>query len=87
MINQRMKFEKRHVVIAVYCLFSPSFLFFCFFPWILSSSASQAATVPNDTPSQLAHIRAAVDVYLTQVKEVAKRALGPLEDTEYKALK
>lgn len=57
------------------------------FPPFLSSSGSQGAALQADAPSQLAHVRAAMDVYLTQVKDSAKRALDQLDDTEYKELK
>lgn len=43
--------------------------------------------MPADAPSQLAHVRAAVDVYLTQVKESANKVLEHLDDTEYRDLK
>lgn len=54
---------------------------------MFSSAGSQAASLQADAPSQLAHIRAAADVYFTQAKEAAKRALNQLDDTEYKELK
>lgn len=46
-----------------------------------------ASLLQADAPSQLAHVRAAMDVYLTQVKDSAKRALDQLDDAEYKELK
>lgn len=49
----------------------------------LPVAGSQAAAVPAEVPSQLDHIRSAVGVYLTQVKESAVRALDNLDDTEY----
>uniref|UniRef100_A0A8C9ZK58 Apolipoprotein A-Ib n=1 Tax=Sander lucioperca TaxID=283035 RepID=A0A8C9ZK58_SANLU len=54
---------------------------------LLLAVGSQAATLQADAPSQLAHIRAAMDVYMTQVKESALKALDQLDDTEYKDLK
>merc|ERR1712180_319556 len=54
---------------------------------LLLAVGSQGASLQSDAPSQLAHARAALDVYLTQVKESAKRALGQLDDTEYKEFK
>ncbi|XP_068441622.1 apolipoprotein A-I-like [Clinocottus analis] len=48
---------------------------------------SNAASLQADAPSQLAHARAAMDVYLTQVKDSANKALDQLDDTEYKELK
>ncbi|XP_061683189.1 apolipoprotein A-Ib [Syngnathoides biaculeatus] len=54
---------------------------------LLLAIGSQAASVQVDQPSPLAHVRAAADVYLTQIKESAKRALDQLDDTEYKDFK
>ncbi|WP_289449418.1 hypothetical protein, partial [Klebsiella pneumoniae] len=54
---------------------------------LLLAVGSQAASLQADAPSQLAHLRAALDVYLTQVKDSANRALDQLDDTEYKELK
>merc|ERR1711915_34895 len=54
---------------------------------LLLAVGSQGASLQADAPSQLAHVRAAMDVYMTQVKESAKRALDQLDDTEYKELK
>ncbi|XP_018543131.1 apolipoprotein A-I [Lates calcarifer] len=54
---------------------------------LLLAVGSHAASLQADAPSQLAHVRAAMDVYLTQVKESAQRALAQLDDTEYKDLK
>jgi len=54
---------------------------------LLLAVGSQGASLQADAPSQLAHVRAAMDVYLTQVKDSAKRALDQLDDTEYKELK
>merc|ERR1711951_17288 len=54
---------------------------------IMKFVALALALLQADAPSQLAHVRAAMDVYLTQVKESAKRALDQLDDTEYKELK
>uniref|UniRef100_A0A8C3G7T5 Apolipoprotein A-Ib n=2 Tax=Cyclopterus lumpus TaxID=8103 RepID=A0A8C3G7T5_CYCLU len=54
---------------------------------LLLAIGSHAATLQADAPNQLAHVRAAMDVYLTQVKDSAKKALDQLDDTEYKELK
>merc|ERR1712212_93911 len=54
---------------------------------LLLAVGTQGASLQADAPSQLAHIRAAMDVYMTQVKESAKKALDQLDDTEYKAVK
>ncbi|GLD68053.1 apolipoprotein A-I-like protein [Lates japonicus] len=54
---------------------------------LLLAVGSHAASLQADAPSQLAHIRSAMDVYLTQVKESAQRALAQLDDTEYRELK
>ncbi|XP_041796720.1 LOW QUALITY PROTEIN: apolipoprotein A-Ib [Chelmon rostratus] len=54
---------------------------------LLLAVGSQAASLQADAPSQLAQIRSAVDVYMTQVKDGAKRALDQLDDTEYSQLK
>ncbi|XP_056296563.1 apolipoprotein A-Ib [Pseudoliparis swirei] len=54
---------------------------------LLLAVGSHAASLQADAPSQLAHIRAAMDVYLTQVKDSANKALDHLDDTEYKELK
>merc|ERR1712189_156613 len=54
---------------------------------LLAVGSQGASLMQADAPSQLAHVRAAMDVYLTQVKESAKRALDQLDDTEYKELK
>uniref|UniRef100_A0AAQ6INK6 Apolipoprotein A-Ib n=1 Tax=Anabas testudineus TaxID=64144 RepID=A0AAQ6INK6_ANATE len=54
---------------------------------LLLAVGSQAASLQADAPSQLAHFRAAADVYLDQVKETAKRALSHLDDAEYGELK
>lgn len=40
-----------------------------------------------DAPSDLQHMRAALDVYLEGVKERAHHALAALDDAEYKELK
>ncbi|XP_010743548.1 apolipoprotein A-Ib [Larimichthys crocea] len=53
---------------------------------LLLAVGSQAASLP-DPPTQLAHVRAAADLYLTQLKESANRALAQLDDTEYKEIK
>ncbi|KAM4742139.1 apolipoprotein A-I-like [Anableps anableps] len=54
---------------------------------VLLAVGSQAASLQADAPSQLAHIRAAADVYLTQAKESAIKALDQLDDTPYQELK
>uniref|UniRef100_A0AAQ4PL57 Apolipoprotein A-Ib n=1 Tax=Gasterosteus aculeatus aculeatus TaxID=481459 RepID=A0AAQ4PL57_GASAC len=54
---------------------------------LLLAVGSHAASLQADAPSQLDHVRAAMDVYLTQVKESAKKALDHLDDAEYKDLK
>ncbi|KAM9812326.1 apolipoprotein A-Ib [Syngnathus typhle] len=54
---------------------------------LLLAVGCQAASLQADAPSSLAHARAVVDVYLTQMKESVKNALGHLDDTEYKEFK
>ncbi|AWO99325.1 Apolipoprotein AI isoform 6 [Scophthalmus maximus] len=54
---------------------------------LLLAVGSQAASLQADAPSQLEHARVVMDLYLTQVKESAKKALDQLDDTEYKTLK
>ncbi|KAK5599405.1 hypothetical protein CRENBAI_021751 [Crenichthys baileyi] len=54
---------------------------------VLLAVGCQAASLQADAPSQLAHIRSAVDVYLTQAKEGAIKALDQLDDTPYQELK
>lgn len=54
---------------------------------VLLAVGSQAASLQADAPSSLAHIRAAADVYMTQAKESAIRALDQLDDTPYQELK
>merc|ERR1719357_2011817 len=54
---------------------------------LLLAVGTQGASLQADAPSQLAHVWAAMDVYLTQVKDSAKRALDQLDDTEYRHLK
>ena len=41
----------------------------------------------SDAPSQLAHIRSAVGMYLDQVKDSAARSLDHLDGTEYESYK
>ncbi|XP_034058693.1 apolipoprotein A-I-like [Gymnodraco acuticeps] len=48
---------------------------------------SHAASMQADAPSQLEHIRTAMDMYLVQVKDSAKKALDQLDGTEYSDLK
>ncbi|XP_051933587.1 apolipoprotein A-I-like [Hippocampus zosterae] len=54
---------------------------------LLLAVGSQAASLQLDPPTALAHARNALDVYMTEVKESAQRALGQLDDTEYKEFK
>ncbi|KAK9520549.1 hypothetical protein VZT92_020427 [Zoarces viviparus] len=54
---------------------------------LLLAVGSQAATLQNDAPTQLAHARSVMNMYLDQVKESATRALDQLDDTEHKELK
>ncbi|XP_077467996.1 apolipoprotein A-I-like [Stigmatopora argus] len=54
---------------------------------LLLAVGSQAASLQSDPVAQLAHARAAADIFLTQVKEGAIRTLSSLDDTEYKASK
>ncbi|KAL6116450.1 apoa1 [Pungitius sinensis] len=54
---------------------------------VLLAVGSHAASLQADAPSQLEHVRAAMDVYLTHVKDSAKKALDHLDDAEYKDLK
>ncbi|XP_033953981.1 apolipoprotein A-I-like [Pseudochaenichthys georgianus] len=48
---------------------------------------SHAASMQADAPSQLAHIRTVMDLYLVQVKDSAKKALDQLDGTDYSDLK
>ncbi|KAM6932466.1 apolipoprotein A-I-like [Lycodopsis pacificus] len=54
---------------------------------LLLAVGSQAATLQSDAPTQLAHARSVMNMYLDQVKASATRALEQLDDTEHKALK
>ncbi|KAJ7990219.1 hypothetical protein DPEC_G00298040 [Dallia pectoralis] len=54
---------------------------------ILLVAGSQALPMQADAPSQLEHVKAAMAVYLTQVKETAQRSINLLDDTEYKEYK
>ncbi|XP_041850652.1 apolipoprotein A-I-like [Melanotaenia boesemani] len=54
---------------------------------VLLAVGSQAASLQADAPSQLAHIRSVADIYMTQVKEGAIKALEQLDDTPYQELK
>uniref|UniRef100_A0A3Q0S2C1 Apolipoprotein A-Ib n=1 Tax=Amphilophus citrinellus TaxID=61819 RepID=A0A3Q0S2C1_AMPCI len=54
---------------------------------LLLAVGSQAASLQADAPSQLAQIRSAVDVYMTQVKDGAIRSLDQLDGTPYNELK
>lgn len=60
-------------------------MFISFLP--LSFSGSHAASMQADAPSQLAHIRTVMDIYLVQVKDSAKKALDQLDGTDYSELK
>ncbi|XP_033970367.1 apolipoprotein A-I-like [Trematomus bernacchii] len=48
---------------------------------------SHAASMQADAPSKLQHIRAAMDMYLVQVKDSANKALDQLDGTDYSDLK
>lgn len=48
---------------------------------------SQAASLQADAPSQLAQIRSAIDVYMTQAKDGAIKALDQLDGTQYEEMK
>ncbi|XP_017286149.1 apolipoprotein A-Ib [Kryptolebias marmoratus] len=54
---------------------------------LLLAVGSQAASLQADAPSQLDQIRSAVDVYLTQARESAIKALDQLDGTEYESMK
>nr|AIL82447.1 apolipoprotein A-1 [Channa striata] len=54
---------------------------------LLLAVGCQAASLQADAPSQLAHIKAAIDVYANQVKDSFKNALNSLDDTEHQELK
>ncbi|KAG7483966.1 hypothetical protein MATL_G00043940 [Megalops atlanticus] len=55
---------------------------------VLLAAGSQARYLQADeAPTQLEHIKAAVMVYLTQVKETAQKALDHLDGTEYEEYK
>ena len=60
-------------------------MFISFLP--LSFSGSHAASMQADAPSKLQHIRAAMDMYLVQVKDSANKALDQLDGTDYSDLK
>ncbi|MEN3124196.1 hypothetical protein, partial [Janibacter sp. LM] len=53
----------------------------------LLAVGSHAAFLQADAPSQLDQIRSAVDLYLTQVKDGATKALDNLDGAEYSAIK
>ncbi|XP_037632298.1 apolipoprotein A-I-like [Sebastes umbrosus] len=55
--------------------------------FVLLAVGAHAASIQADAPDQLAHVRSVMDMYLTQVKEGAKRSLGQLDDAEYGELK
>ncbi|XP_037533351.1 apolipoprotein A-I [Nematolebias whitei] len=54
---------------------------------LLLAVGSQAASLQADAPSQLEHLRSVADVYLTQAKETAIKALDQLDGTEYEGMK
>nr|XP_020441712.1 apolipoprotein A-I-like [Monopterus albus] len=54
---------------------------------LLLAVGSQAAPLQADPHTHLAHARAALDVYLNNLRESAQRSLQGLDDTEYKELK
>jgi len=54
---------------------------------LLLAVGSQAASLQADAPTQLAHARAAFDVYVDQLKASAKKVLDELDGTEYSDLK
>ncbi|XP_077422446.1 apolipoprotein A-I-like [Vanacampus margaritifer] len=54
---------------------------------LLLAVGCQAASLPADTPTALQHARATLDIFMTQMKESAQRALSHLDDTEYKGFK
>lgn len=57
---------------------------------VLLAAGSQARFLQADAPappSQLEHVRAAVGMYLQQVKDTAQKALEHLDETEYKDYK
>nr|XP_061797278.1 apolipoprotein A-I-like [Nerophis lumbriciformis] len=54
---------------------------------LLLAIGSQAASLQADAPMPLQHARAVVDLYVTQIKESAKRALNNLDGTEYEGYK
>ncbi|XP_058490295.1 apolipoprotein A-I-like [Solea solea] len=54
---------------------------------LLLAVGSQAATLQADVPNTLQHVRSALDIYLKQVKDTADKAVGQLDDAEYKDLK
>ncbi|KAK6296902.1 hypothetical protein J4Q44_G00330440 [Coregonus suidteri] len=54
---------------------------------ILLAAGTQAVPMQADAPSQLEHVKAAMMVYMTQVKETAQRSIDLLDDTEYKEYK
>ncbi|KAK6295781.1 hypothetical protein J4Q44_G00334940 [Coregonus suidteri] len=54
---------------------------------ILLAAGTQAVPMQADAPSQMEHVKAAIMVYMTQVKETAQRSIDLLDDTEYKEYK
>ncbi|XP_073339516.1 apolipoprotein A-Ib [Pagrus major] len=54
---------------------------------LLLAVGSHAASVQADAPTQLEHARAALDVYLTQVKDMSLRAVNQLDDPQYAEFK
>lgn len=80
-----MLFEILYLLTA-YCCFPPPHSLCTPFPF-LSSLGSHAASLQADSPTQLDHIRSVMDMYMTQVKDSANKALDQLDDTEYAQLK
>lgn len=68
---------------------SPTYIFFLLrfmvsLNTLFHFSGSQAVPMMADAPTQLQHIRAAADVYLTHSIASLKNALGSLDDAEMK---
>ncbi|NP_001117135.1 apolipoprotein A-I precursor [Salmo salar] len=54
---------------------------------ILLAAGTQAFPMQADAPSQLEHVKAALNMYIAQVKLTAQRSIDLLDDTEYKEYK
>uniref|UniRef100_A0A8C7JZY7 Apolipoprotein A-I n=1 Tax=Oncorhynchus kisutch TaxID=8019 RepID=A0A8C7JZY7_ONCKI len=54
---------------------------------ILLAAGTQAFPMQADAPSQLEHVKAALSMYIAQVKLTAQRSIDLLDDTEYKEYK